>query len=73
MFSDVDNPDVQEASQRGSVTYIIGVADSPNITPTLPLFVTELQDPLNILLGYKVVIFQCLKENRTHFFQVRPL
>lgn len=31
---------------------------------TLPLFVTELQDPLNILLGHKVVIFQGLKEKR---------
>lgn len=41
--------------------------DSPNVAATLPLFVTELQDPLNILLGHKVIIFQCLKENRWHF------
>lgn len=29
--------------------------------PTLPLFVAELQDPLNILLGHWVIIFQRLK------------
>lgn len=34
--------------------------------PTLPLFVAELQDPLNILLGHWVIIFQRLKGNRRH-------
>lgn len=43
------------------------INSSIDIAPTLPLFVTELQDPLNILLGHKVIIFQCLKENRRHF------
>lgn len=53
-------------SQGRFLTNVLVVADSPNVAATLPLFVTELQDPLNILLGHKVIIFQCLKENRWH-------
>lgn len=34
----------------------------------LPLFVAELQDPLHVLLGHWVIAFQCLKENRWHYF-----
>lgn len=45
--------------------------------PTLPLFVAELQDPLNILLGHWVVIFQRLKGKHKaqlfiHFFIYFP-
>lgn len=35
---------------------------------TLPLFVAELQNPLHILLGHWVIIFQRLKENRRHCY-----